>query len=240
VSLNFIDKVQRHKLDRKIISWIRNNKIKWLTNYKTYPNPNPEKKKTLTEHVYYSEYERPDFNFSSNFNIKNFIEAEFLFKYLDITKLKKEKIEKFKLVLKEYPNFNKIANVISYVLIDYFENTERNLRKENNLLKEDRVFLYEYSTLRINQLKNLNPQDIKSLFNIEKDLVIQNENVYPIMFNYFDYIKKEVLNKNEIKNKYTTNEEVFRYISNLTKSIKWTAVKTYYNQKFLYLTGVKK
>ncbi len=60
------------------------------------------------------------------------------------------------------------------------------------------------------------------------------------MLNYFDYIKNEILNKNEIKNKYTTNEEVFRYISKLTKSIKWTAIKTYYNQKFLVLTGVKK
>lgn len=214
--------------------------IIWLTNYKIYPNPNPEKKKTLAEHVYYSEYEMPDFNFSSNFHIKNFIEEEFLFKYLDITKLKKDKIEKFKLVLKANPHLNKIVNVVSYVLIEYFENRQRDLTVKNDMLKEDRIFLYEYSNSRRKQIINLTPKDIKTLFNIEKDLVIQNENMYPIMLNYFDYIKKEVLNKNEIKNIYTTNEEVFRYISNLTKSIKWTAVKTYYNQKFLYLTGVKK
>ncbi len=92
--LEFINKVQRHKLDIKIRSWMMFNQKKWLNNYKIYPNPNPGKKKTLAEHVYYTEYEMPDINISSNSDIKNFIEAESLFKYLDLTKLKKEKNRK--------------------------------------------------------------------------------------------------------------------------------------------------
>jgi hypothetical protein len=84
-------------------------------------------------------------------------------------------------------------------------------------------------------LEKSEEKEIKSLYEHDKQLVSQNFNMYPIMLNYVDFIKKEILEANYRK---TTLQEVFLYISsNITNGfIKSSAIKKYYYDKFLDLT----
>lgn len=100
--------------------------------------------------------------------------------------------------------------------------------------------LSKFIKAELELIETLTESERKRRFENCVEMVKQNENMYPILFCYFDFIKKELMNKFKTKKIHTTNEEVYRYISGLTLSIKWTAVKTYYNQKYLYLIGVKK
>lgn len=129
-------------------------------------------------------------------------------------------------------NSDKLESIYTYIPAKL----ETDLLNEREKLIQDRIFLYSYFKSRKNQINNMDLSDVKTLFELDMDLVKQNENMYPILFNYFDYIKAEILNKYESSKVKTENKEVFQFISDLTlKPIKWTAIKKYYYDKFLDL-----
>jgi len=139
--------------------------------------------------------------------------------------------------LKSYlvPN-PEIEKLLDKILIKLDEFGNENENKLNNIIKdlrEDRIFLYKYWSMRENQIQGLNIEDTMTLYKLDLDLVKQNENMYPILFNYFDFIKNEILNLYESANIKTKDKEVFKYISGLTKKpIKWTAISKYYYDTF--------
>lgn len=95
----------------------------------------------------------------------------------------------------------------------------------NELILETRKYL---------EKNNLDINTIKISYEYCKKLILQNCNMYPIILNYIDYIKKEILEANHLK---SNLKEVFNYISrNITNGfIKPTAIKKYYYDKFLDL-----
>lgn len=119
---------------------------------------------------------------------------------------------------------------------DYLITIEKNnkLQKENEELKEiNDLINSRYEELK----KETDNNKIKSYFEHDKKIVKQNENMYPILFNYTDFIKVEILSANYRKN---TNNEVFHYISDITgKRIKPGAIKKYYYDKFKILDRFK-
>jgi hypothetical protein len=95
----------------------------------------------------------------------------------------------------------------------------------NELILETRKFL---------EKNKLDKNTIKISYGYCKVLILQNYNMYPIILNYIDYIKKEILEANHLK---SNLKEVFYYISrNITNGfVKPTAIKKYYYDKFLDL-----
>ncbi|MDQ3021539.1 MAG: hypothetical protein M3R36_13365 [Bacteroidota bacterium] len=241
IKLSELEKKTSYKNRRisefKVAHWIRRNKPELEENYKvilykTFKKPEFDIDKAIKEHIQSQiNKDRWEQMFTSESMLLNDIFEEQEIKIL---------VNEFDKFLNQNPRIRELLNdsVKSYIQLlgDDITKLENNIKQ----LKKDRIYLYEYIISRKKQIDNLDVKDIKTLFELEKDLVTQNENMYPILFNYFDYIKKEVLNKYEATNRHTTNEEVYKYISSLTISIKWTAVKTYYNQKFLLLLGIKK
>ena len=168
----------------------------------------------------------------------------FDFKIFDIIKDQYPyKIDSINDFLKKSPELADLIEttykVAENIMNEYCEETFK-LKEETVKLREEKIFIYEFMNSRFHQIKKLGLKDNNILFELDKDLVKQNQNMYPILFNYFEFIRKEILNKYEVTNRYTTNEEVYKYISNFTIDKKWTAVKTYYTQTFLYLINKKK
>lgn len=91
---------------------------------------------------------------------------------------------------------------------------------------------------RFELIQNNSTIEIKR--NYEKDLksVIQNPELYPILFPYENYIRTEIYEANYRDFNKTI---FFRHISDLTGGFKKsTAIKQYYYDKYLFLIGVKK
>ena len=128
----------------------------------------------------------------------------------------------------------KDKKIINSKYIDVLEK-ENKLQKENKELKE----INDLINSRYEELKNETDfNKIKKYFEHDLNLVKQNENMYPILFNYFEYIRNEILKANYHK---YTNVEVFHYISDITgKRIKPGAIKKYYYDKFKILVRFEK
>lgn len=109
---------------------------------------------------------------------------------------------------------------------------------ERFLTLEDLNYLSELILTKRDLIEVTGEAKKKILFQRDMKLVKQNENMYPIMFNWQDYCKREIYEANGREFKIT---DFFKYISNITdKHIKWTAIKQYYYDKYLLIIGVKK
>lgn len=143
--------------------------------------------------------------------------------------------------LKDFLNVNpETEKILDKILIKLDEITiesENKLNKKITELRSDRIFLFTYWNLRKNQIREMNMKDIKKLFELDIDLVKQNYNVYPILFNYMDYIKNEIL---EAEFRGSKNIDVFHYISKLINgftSVK--AIEKYYYDTFTDLDKIR-
>lgn len=159
---------------------------------------------------------------------------------IDINKPHWKNTKAFKEFISKFPRTEGIYELVETWKIFFetvFNNYEakelyRRITLEWMELKEDRMLLYKYFNSRKEQIKNLNLSNVKILYGLDVNLVKSNYDMYPILFNYMNYIKKEILNIYEDDNFKTTDIEVFKHISKLTNGFKTPlTIKKYYYDK---------
>lgn len=222
-SLEKLDKEHRYKLGISIQNWVIFHKPKWEKNLIKYPKPNPKKKYSLSDYVYWEKFndERLKHNLNSKQEFKIFLENDFLLKYYGLSKfyhfgVKDDFLDDFIVDLKS-TSFYKRFNLIVFFIVKYFEESKDILDSTIKNLKEDRIYLYEYMETRKNQIQNLNFDSKKQIFTFEKELVMENYRLFPILFFFMDFIKEDILRDKlgYSSKKIIPNSEVFRYISDL-------------------------
>jgi len=189
-SLEKLDKEHRYKLGISIQNWVIFHKPEWKKDLIKYPKPNPKKKYSLSDYVYWDKFddERPNLNLDLKLDFKIFLENDFLQKYYGLSKLslfgeKDDILDDFIVDQKSKPFYYKL-NYITFLIVKYFEKSIEKLNSEIKDLKQDRIYLYDYfsSKLRIqikkaekfiNQIENLeiSEKEKSCLFNKQKEVL---------------------------------------------------------------------
>lgn len=142
----------------------------------------------------------------------------------------------YKNIIKKYPKLNKFINDSVFSNDEIYRRRVRVLSGEIFNLREDRIYLYEYWKSRKRQFKHLDFKDKKTLFELEKDLVLQNYRLFPILFFFIDYIKEDIL-RDKLgyeTSKKIPNSEAFRYISDLIRQSTSFDLEKYKTKNKLY------
>lgn len=123
------------------------------------------------------------------------------------------------LFLKKKP---KIFNMFEQLIYDY-----------DYIYFKSRKILEQLILTKRELLKDKKEVELKKYYENDVKFVKQIPEVYPILFNYEKFIRKEIFEANYRK----FNKIIFfKYISDLTGGFKkWTAIKKYYYDKYLDL-----
>lgn len=175
--LEKLDIVQRHKLDVKIKKLLFPERKEWLKNYNHFPDPNPNRKKSLADLIFYSEYKIPKFDIPEKFRFEDFQKSELLLKQLELLILNKEIFENTKELLKNNPGIYYLANFISFTLYRHYQRSSDELISEVQTLKDDRISLYEELIKEINSSSLKENEKNKLIKKYEKEIDLLNSKI---------------------------------------------------------------